>query len=104
MTKIPFGKESIVYILLLGLITLITYDFSKIAAIIPFFLLLFIIYLFRTPNRNVPYDDIVLLSPTKSTLLSALKNHISELNEILTIKVKKGYNIRSAITAIGVVK
>jgi hypothetical protein len=42
MTKIPLSKESIIYLLFLGLITIILYIFLPILAIITFILFLFI--------------------------------------------------------------
>jgi phosphatidylserine decarboxylase len=73
MTKIPLRKESIVYIIFLGIITLITYFLIHILAIIPFILLLFIIYFFRDPNRTIEIDDKVLLSPADGTIMD-IKN------------------------------
>ena len=47
MNKIPLRKESIIYILSLGLITLIFYLILPFLTITPFVIPLFVIYFFR---------------------------------------------------------
>lgn len=69
MPKIPLRKESVIYILILGLITLITYIFLPQAAIIPFVLLLFVIYFFRDPNRQIDFNNKTLLSPADGVVM-----------------------------------
>ena len=70
MRKIPLRKESIIYLLLLGLITIILYIFLSILAIIPFILFLFVLYFFRDPERIIPFDNKAIISPADGTVMS----------------------------------
>jgi phosphatidylserine decarboxylase len=69
MSKFPIRKESLPYILVLAAITLISFFFFPLAAIIPFIMLLFIIYFFRDPKREVPLGEDTFLSPADGTVM-----------------------------------
>ena len=94
MTKIPLRKESIIYILSLAIITLIFYSLNYFLAIIPFILLLFVVYFFRYPERAISIDEKMLLSPADGTVCTQII-----VQDNLVVKVKRG-----GITVIGVVK
>jgi hypothetical protein len=98
MTKIPLRKESIVYIIILGLITLITYFFLPLIAITTFILLLFIIYFFKDSIRTIEINDKVLISPRDCTVM-----YIKYINN-KNYQEEKGDTVRDGRTVIGVVK
>lgn len=87
MTNIPLRKESISYIIVLGIITAIIYFLFPLLALVPFILLLFIIYFFRDPNRTIAYDDNLLLSPADGTVMKVEEVSDSLFDDNRAIKV-----------------
>ena len=81
MIKFPIRKESIIYIIILGIITLISFYFIPLLAIIPFTLLLFIVYFFRDPYRIISADETQFVSPADGRVME-----ITELDEDTFIK------------------
>jgi phosphatidylserine decarboxylase len=69
MPKFPLRKESLPYILVLGIIVAITLYFIPPAAILPLIMLLFVIYFFRDPERTIAVGENVLLSPADGTVM-----------------------------------
>jgi phosphatidylserine decarboxylase len=81
MNKFSIRKESIIYLVILGIITVISFYFIPLLAIIPFTLLLFIIYFFRDPYRLISADDTQFVSPADGRVME-----ITELDEDTFIK------------------
>jgi phosphatidylserine decarboxylase len=69
MSKMSIRKESIPYVATLGVIALLIYYFIPILAIIPVILLIFVLYFFRDPYRNVPLNEDTFLSPADGTIM-----------------------------------
>jgi phosphatidylserine decarboxylase len=115
MTKIPLRKESIIYLLLLGLITIILYISLPVLAIIPFIFFLFILYFFRDPERAIPINNKAIISPADGTVMSTtdIKDEnfkdsktkkISIFLSVSNVLVNKGDIVRDGLTVIGVIK
>lgn len=81
MNKFTIRKESIIYLVILGIITAISFYFIPLLAIIPFTLLLFIIYFFRDPYRIISTDETQFVSPADGRVME-----ITELDEDTFIK------------------
>lgn len=86
MTKISFRKESIPYIIILIGIILISYYFMPVLAILPFVLLIFVIYFFRDPVRNITLSEDKILSPADGTVMDVYEIYD---NEFIKGKAKK---------------
>ncbi|KMT20831.1 phosphatidylserine decarboxylase family protein [Clostridium cylindrosporum] len=71
MTKFSIRKESIPYILILALIALGLYFLlpTPIFIIIPIILILFILYFFRDPYREVDFNEKTFISPADGTVM-----------------------------------
>lgn len=83
MHKISIRKESIPYIIILGIISIISFYFVPLLAIIPFIFLLFVIYFFRDPRRTISSNESQFLSPADGRVME-----ITEINEDSFIKGK----------------
>lgn len=73
MTKISIRKESIPYIVILAAVTLILYYYLPWLSILPGLLLLFVIYFFRDPVREIGLNDKTILSPADGTIMEIRK-------------------------------
>ncbi|TDT60890.1 phosphatidylserine decarboxylase family protein [Fonticella tunisiensis] len=69
MARIPIRKESTPYIVFLAAIVLILYFLLPVLAIIPFILLLFVLFFFRDPDRIINYSKDTFLSPADGTIM-----------------------------------
>jgi phosphatidylserine decarboxylase len=76
MFKFSIRKESILYIIILGIITVISFYFMPLLATIPFILLLFVIYFFRDPHRIISTDESQFVSPADGRVME-----ITNINE-----------------------
>lgn len=83
MLKFSIRKESIPYIIILAIITIIFYFFIPLLAIIPFILLLFVTYFFRDPQRVISSDESQFVSPADGKVME-----ITEINDDSFIKGK----------------
>ncbi|WP_018248961.1 phosphatidylserine decarboxylase family protein [Orenia marismortui] len=83
MFRMPVAKESIPYIIVLTIFMILFYIFLPILSIIPAFLLVFIIFFFRDPERKVIINDKLLLSPADGRIME-----IKEIDEPRFIKGK----------------
>lgn len=83
MHKISIRKESLPYIIILGIISIISFYFVPLLAIIPFIFLLFVIYFFRDPRRTISSNESQFLSPADGRVME-----ITEINEDSFIKGK----------------
>lgn len=69
MPKFSIRKESIPYIAFLSLFVLGFAVIRPILTIIPIILILFILYFFRDPHRNIQFDKNTFLSPADGTVM-----------------------------------
>lgn len=68
--KLPFSKEGIPYIAICLALTIVVGYFSKLGAIIPGLMFLFVLYFFRNPERKITKDSSLILSPADGKVLS----------------------------------
>ena len=83
MTKFSIRKESIPYLVILFLIAIGFYFLNKVLTIIPIILILFILYFFRDPYREIKVDEKTFVSPADGTVMD-----ITEIYEDEFIKGK----------------
>ncbi len=69
MTKFSIRKESIPYLVILFLIAIGFYFLSKVLVIVPTILILFILYFFRDPYREIKVDEKTFVSPADGTVM-----------------------------------
>lgn len=69
MKRTGLRKESMPYIVFLALATMVIYYFFKVLAIIPFILLLFVVYFFRDPYRKIDFNENTIISPADGTIM-----------------------------------
>ena len=83
MVKAPIVKEGYIYIAILALITVVVYYvISPYWSIVPGVLMGFIAFFFRNPERNVPIDDQLILSPADGKVMSVVEMYDDQfLNE-----------------------
>jgi phosphatidylserine decarboxylase len=67
--KIPVSKECTPYALLCLILLIGVSFFSKELAIIPAVVLLFVLYFFRNPERAIPQDYGIILSPADGKIM-----------------------------------
>lgn len=71
MVKTPIVKEGYLYIAMLAVITIVVgLAFHPYWSIIPGVLTCFVSFFFRNPNRAVPLDDILVVSPADGKVMS----------------------------------
>lgn len=71
MVKTPIVKEGYIYIAVLAFITVSSVlTIGPYWSICPAVLLAFVTFFFRNPNRAVPYDDVLVLSPADGKVMS----------------------------------
>ncbi|HEY3423547.1 MAG TPA: phosphatidylserine decarboxylase family protein [Negativicutes bacterium] len=71
MVKTPIVKEGYIYIAVLAFITIVVaLAVTPYWSIIPGVLMAFVIFFFRNPNRNIPTDGILVLSPADGKVMS----------------------------------
>ncbi|MDD4601185.1 Phosphatidylserine decarboxylase proenzyme [bioreactor metagenome] len=86
MVKTPIVKEGYRYITVLALITLVVaLTVNPYWSIIPGVLLAFITFFFRNPERKIPSDDILVMSPADGKVMGVCEVYDDEfLNEVGT--------------------
>lgn len=86
MVKTPIVKEGYRYIAVLAFITLVVaLTVTPYWSIIPGVLLIFVTFFFRNPNRKIPNDDILVMSPADGKVMSICEVYDDEfLNEVGT--------------------
>jgi len=71
MVKAPIVKEGYIYIASLAFVTVVVYWFiGQYWSIIPAVLMGFITFFFRNPNRVIPSDDSLIVSPADGKVMS----------------------------------
>lgn len=86
MVKTPIVKEGYRYIAVLALVTLVVaLAVNPYWSIIPGVLLVFITFFFRNPERKVPNDDVLVMSPADGKVMGVCEVYDDEfLNEVGT--------------------
>jgi phosphatidylserine decarboxylase len=69
MPKMSIRKESIPYAIVLGILIILAYYFMPVLSIVPFILLLFVLFFFRDPHRDIAFDENTFLSPADGTVM-----------------------------------
>jgi len=87
--KIPISKECTPYALFCLTLVFIANLFNKELAFIPAIMLLFVLYFFRNPEREIPEDDKVILSPADGKIM--------EIKEIYDDNFINGHAIKITI-------
>lgn len=72
----PVARAGVPYLLFLGALTMLFYQFSKPVSFVPGSLFLFTAYFFRNPRRRVPRDEDLVLSPADGVVMAV--DHIEE--------------------------
>lgn len=75
MTKFSIRKESIPYVAILSIFVVGLYFIHPFLTIIPIVLILFILYFFRDPYRNIEFDEKTFLSPADGTVMDITDIH-----------------------------
>jgi len=65
----PISRDGWLYLAVLAVITALAYLIWPWLAIVPGILFLFVLYFFRNPERVVPEDDLVLVSPADGVVM-----------------------------------
>lgn len=83
MVKTPIVKEGYIFIAVLAIITVVVaLAVSPYWSIVPGVLLAFVTFFFRNPNRNVPLDDRLIMSPADGKVMDVSEVYDEEfLNE-----------------------
>lgn len=84
MVKTPIVKEGYLYIAILALITaVVALAVSPYWSIVPGTLLAFVTFFFRNPNRKIPGDNMLVLSPADGKVMSVCEVYDDQfLNEV----------------------
>lgn len=83
MVKTPIVKEGYIFIAVLAIITVVVaLAVNPYWSIVPGVFLAFVTFFFRNPNRNVPFDERLILSPADGTVMDVYEVYDEEfLNE-----------------------
>lgn len=86
MVKTPIVKEGYRYIAVLALITIVVaMTVGPYWSIIPGVFLVYVSFFFRNPERNIPKDGVVVVSPADGKVMSVCEVYDDEfLNEVGT--------------------
>ena len=82
----PIAKEGFPYIMLLAAVTGVIFIYSPWIAVVPGILTIFVTYFFRNPNRLIPKDTGLLVSPADGVVMDITE---IEENKFLKDKAKK---------------
>jgi phosphatidylserine decarboxylase len=88
MVKAPIVKEGYIFILILAIITVIIYlTVDPYWSIIPAVLMGFITFFFRNPNRSIPSDNNLILSPADGKVMSVCEVYDDQFLNQVGLKV-----------------
>lgn len=88
MVKAPIVKEGYVYIAILACLTVIVAIVMNLYwSVIPGVFLAFVTFFFRNPNRDIPEDDILVVSPADGKVMSVTEIYDDEFLHETAIKV-----------------
>ncbi len=84
MVKTPIVKEGYIYIAFLALLTaIVALAAGPYWSVVPGTLLVFVTFFFRNPNRSVPEDSVLVLSPADGRVMSVCEVYDDQfLNEV----------------------
>lgn len=84
MVKTPIVKEGYIYIAFLALLTaIVALAAGPYWTIVPGILLVFVTFFFRNPNRSIPKDSVLVLSPADGKVMSVCEVYDDQfLNEV----------------------
>ncbi|MCX7903741.1 MAG: phosphatidylserine decarboxylase family protein [Caloramator sp.] len=85
--RLKIRPESFPYALILIIIFVILYFFSKPLSILPLILLLFVLFFFRDPERKIPLDEKCFLSPADGKVIEVTEIYEGEFFKSKAIKV-----------------
>lgn len=77
------ARDAVPYLIVLAVLTVITYGFLPWLALIPGILFLFVGFFFRNPPRTIPSDEGILVSPADGRIME-----VSEIYEDRYLKSK----------------
>ena len=66
--QIKINKHGWIYLIVILLLTIVFYPFIPFLSIIFFIILIFTAYFFRDPDKVVPIDDNLILSPADGVI------------------------------------
>ncbi|GAB6174870.1 phosphatidylserine decarboxylase family protein [Paradesulfitobacterium aromaticivorans] len=87
--KFPIARDSWPYVTVLAVLSGITYLIWPWLALVPAVLFLFVIYFFRNPERRIPTDETVLVSPADGVVM--------DIERVLEDRFLQGESIRIRI-------
>jgi phosphatidylserine decarboxylase len=88
MVKAPVVKEGYIFIGILALVTVIVaLTVDPYWSIIPGVLCLFVAFFFRNPERDVPEDEVLIMSPADGTVMGVCEVYEDQFLEAVGIKV-----------------
>ncbi|NLK50976.1 MAG: phosphatidylserine decarboxylase family protein [Syntrophomonadaceae bacterium] len=70
MKNAPIVPDAWLYLFILGTITVVTFIFYSYLALIPLILFLFIGFFFRNPQRKIPEQPALIISPADGLVMS----------------------------------
>lgn len=84
MVKTPIVKEGYIYIAFLALLTaIVALAAGPYWSVVPGILLVFVTFFFRNPNRSIPEDSVLVLSPADGKVMSVCEVYDDQfLNEV----------------------
>ncbi|SHI40174.1 phosphatidylserine decarboxylase family protein [Propionispora hippei] len=84
MVKTPIVKEGYIYIAFLALLTaIVALAAGPYWSVAPGILLVFVTFFFRNPNRSIPEDSVLVLSPADGKVMSVCEVYDDQfLNEV----------------------
>ncbi|MEG6615568.1 phosphatidylserine decarboxylase family protein [Peptococcaceae bacterium 1198_IL3148] len=85
----PIAQDGWLYLAILAVITVLAYLFQPLVAIVPGILLIFVAFFFRNPNRVIPSEEDLIISPADGTIMT--------IDEVLENDYIKGKALRVSI-------
>lgn len=89
MKQYPISRDGWLYLAVLAVITLLAYVIWPWLAIVPGILFLFVAYFFRNPDRVIPEDESMLVSPADGVVM--------DIERVYEDKFLQGESIRIRI-------
>jgi len=89
----PIAREGWPYIFVLAILTLGFYYIHPWLAVIPGVLLLFVMYFFRNPNRDIPTEEGVIVSPADGVVMDVQKVYEDRFLQSESIRIRIFLNI-----------
>lgn len=87
--KFPIARDSWPYLTVLAVLSGITYLIWPWLVLVPAVLFLFVVYFFRNPERRIPADETVLVSPADGVVM--------DIERVLEDRFLEGESIRIRI-------